>query len=350
MKRYQEILHGAVIAVACWAVGCGDTAGPSASKESPLAENSSVSTDDTQRSNNGLPSEVVVTAPQPAEGFPSVVRAEGTFNPSAHDSQSRFEFKIEGQLTWTVRMSMHEFVGDEWMINPLADVSNPTGSEVHVRYNAAFFNDSSELVGCCSQDASVESSETPLQLGSLIVKGPKNRLLTATRFQITIYEARQHIGVEPLDREAIPEIADETGKVITTLQTSSSGAEPDTNSSALRLQADVAFEEPVDRRRSTHLKLNGVTEYDLYLSTRRSETLLTSSNAESERFVRWLCDVEFEPQERLTGVATDTHAALLNGEGKLVTCSGNSSTRRLAAPQDELLGVSTLKFVAYEPR
>ena len=349
MNRFRAATDCTLILALCCVIGCGGPTAESVPGDQQPSEGSSVSSD-TPPSNDGPPAEAIVAAPHPEDGFPSVVRAEGTFTPSTHDTQNRFEFTVEGRMSWRIRMSFHEFVGDEWVINPLADVSNSTYFLLYARYYAAFFNDAGELVGCCSQESDFEPSEKPLQLGSLVVKGPKDKLLTATRFKIVIYEAEQQIGVEPIDAESTSELAGRDGKVITTLKSSGSTATTGDNHTALQLQADIAFEDPGDKRRNTHLKLDGVTEYDLYVSTGRSEIVVTHSDGESERFNRWQCDVEFDPKKQLKGVASDTHAALLNADGKLVACSGSFSTRRLAAPEDELLSVRSLHFVAYEPR
>jgi len=339
MTRTATIVFCLLSAVVCWSAGCNQ-----ATEDTPPV---SARTASTTKTGVSPISDVQVTLPDIETGSPHALRAEGTFLPAAHGQQKPFEFEIPGRMHYRVRITCKPFVKEEWCINPLVDITHRSGPRLYAKYYAAFFDSDGQLVGCCGQDADKPPSATPLQLGSLVIRGPKERLQSATRFQIVIYESDQQIGSEPISAEATAALVGRGGEVISRLEQTASSVTPIAGQTELRLQAEVTFQDPAEKARNSHLRITGATEYDLYLSTRKQDVVLNHSNRPDERFDRWETDIEFDKRQRVKGVSTIVHAALLDAAGRLIVCSG-ASARQLAAPEDALLFARRLDLVTYE--
>ena len=121
-------------------------------------------------------------------------------------------------MHYRIRLTCKTFVKDEWTINPLADITNQTDSTMYVAYYASFFNKEGRIVGCCTQPISVKPSERPMQIGSLVIRAPKEKLLTATHYKIVAYESNERIGAEPISPEAAAAMLGRSGNVIAKLE------------------------------------------------------------------------------------------------------------------------------------
>ncbi|MDV6032744.1 MAG: hypothetical protein F9B45_22190 [Phycisphaera sp. RhM] len=345
MKSKLNAFIALSLVVASCLIGCGKSDSLSVSKTPAPG---SAPTGLESETDSGPPSDVTIASSESPNKSIRLLRAEGAFNPSAHDRQNSFEFPIAGSMNYRVRISCAPWVGKEWCINPLVDITNPSESTLYVKYYSAFYNHDGQLVGCCNQDANLGPSETPLQLGSLVVRGSKEQLLTATRFQIVIYESDKRIGSQPIDQKTIASLVGRSGKVISELKQTNSSVARASDHAELRLQADISFDDPVGKRRNTHLRIEGAGEYDVYVSTRLRNVLETNVGRANARFDRWESDVEFEAIKRVKGVSAIAHAALHDQSGRLIACSATSSTRQLAAPEDILLSAEKLDLVVYE--
>ncbi|QDV47836.1 hypothetical protein Enr13x_77480 [Stieleria neptunia] len=334
-----------LLVVAGSLIGCGKTDSRSVSK-TPASGPASTALE--SEADSGPFGDVAIVSLESADKSIRMIRADGTFNPSAHDRQNCLEFEIAGSMNYRVRISCAPWVGKEWCINPLVDITNQNDFTLNAKYYCAFYNHDGQLVGCCNQGANLEPSETPLQLGSLVVRGPKEKLLTATKFQIVIYESDKRIGTHPIDRAATASLVGRSGKVISQLKQTNSNVAPADDHAELRLLADISVDDPVEKNRNTHLRIKGAAEYDLYVSTRQREVLETNVGGESVRFDLWESAVEFEPIKRVKGVSAITHAALHDQSGRLIACSTTSTTRALTAPEDILLSAQKLAVVVYE--
>ncbi|NND97829.1 MAG: hypothetical protein HKN47_10930 [Pirellulaceae bacterium] len=295
-----------------------------------------------------LSSDVTLDLPDLETGSTHALRAEGTFNPYVHDRQNPFEFQITGRMSYRIRLTIAPFVEDTWLINPLIDITNSGDSRMFAAYYAAFYNQDGRLVGCCKQDADVEPSQTPLQLGSLVIQGPKERLHTATHFKMVIYESKRRIGSEPISADSTTTMAGRSGKVISKLEQLDSTVQPSADGSELRLRADLQYEDPVDKSRNTHLKLASAAKYDLYLTSGLREVVVHFADGTKEQLSRWESDIEFDQNQRVKGVSSKMYAVLLDQTGKIIVCNTDSSSRRLTAPEDKLLSARQLELVAYE--
>ncbi|PQO27770.1 hypothetical protein [Blastopirellula marina] len=294
------------------------------------------------------PSEVVVTTPESQIGTTRLLSAEGTFNAPQHGYDNRFEFELSGQMKYRVQISFAPFVGDDWSLNPLTDVTNPTDSKMYAAFHAVFYNDTGQLVGCCQQDIEMEPNDGPTQLGSLVLRGPQKALLTATQFEIVIYESDKQIGSEPIDVNATTDLVGRSGKVITKLKEIDASEIATDNGTMLRLKAAITFEDPADKSRNTHLDVHGKAEYSLYLDTRHRPVTTMKSSGENETYERWEVAAEFDPRKRVPGVSAEPHFALYDDNGKLVACVGSPSVGQLVAPEDYLLSATELEMVAFE--
>ena len=301
-------------------------------------------------------SEVQTVLPDVSTGTTYEVRAHGTCNLQKHDSKNPFEFELEGKLSYRIRIKLDKFVKDRWHINPLADVTNSTGSLMYLHYYAAFFNDGGRLVGCCAQGLDVESADRPMQLASLVIAGSKERLSTATRFKIVIYESEKRIGTEPISAEAAANMVGREGKVITKLEQTDSSNVPHSDLAELRLLATVSPEDAAPKQRNTHLKIQGTGEYDIYLSNARTSRSIQKSDGDgnvtaTETFETWETDFEFDRVKRIKGVNPVAYAALIDKSGQLIACAGKgapSSIGWMFAPEDKLLSAAQLDVVVYE--
>jgi len=276
------------------------------------------------------------------------IRAHGTCNLHKHNRENVLEFALEGRMKYRVRISLSPWVKDSWHINPLLDISNDTDALMHCHYYAAFFNDDGRIVGCCNQGTSVEPSDRPRQLGSLVIEGLKEQLLLATSFKIVIYESDKQIGIEPIVRSVTETMIGRSGKVVTRLDQTDSSINPGEGSSEIRLLANVAFEDPAERPRNTYLQMESAVVYDIYCNAGLKDVLVTSPGKDPVRFSRWEIDAEFERRKRVKGVSANYHAALLDDDGELIACSTIRNGRRLAVPEDKLLSIRKLDLIAVE--
>ena len=224
--------------------GCGDSA-----SKIPTVPAVAASPAPVAAPANPSPSDVKLTLPDIQSGTTHELRAEGACNLSVHDRQNPFEFELKGRMSYRVRISHGPFSNDHWHINPLVDVTNESGSRLHVGYYEAFFNKAGRLVGCCGQQVEAKPSASPHQLGSLIIYGPKVKLLTATHFKIVIYESEKRIGTEPISADSTQALVGRSGKVISKLAQIDSSVTPGQYHQVLRRQANLAFEDPVEKNR-----------------------------------------------------------------------------------------------------
>lgn len=143
----SSLLLVGICPLLCGCSNSGDTTalGPTVSSSAPNTEPTSPS------SNNNWTSDVQLTLPDIETGSTHELRAEGACNLSVHDRSNPFEFELNGMMSYRVRISTGPFVEDEWLINPLVDITNETGSQLYMQYYAAFFNRAGRLVGCVNQ-------------------------------------------------------------------------------------------------------------------------------------------------------------------------------------------------------
>ncbi len=321
--------------------GCSGSANNSANL--PTQPEATIASDDHPRS------DVKLTLPDIESSTTLGLRAEGKFNPAAHDFGNPFEFEFQGRMHYRIRLTCKPFVKDEWTINPLADITNETDLTMYVAYYAAFFNKEGRIVGCCNQSTSVKPLERPMQLGSLVIRAPKETLLTATHYKIVAYESNERIGVEPISPDAATSMIGRSGNVIAKLEQLDSTVTPGDQYAELRVLTKVVLEDQVERNRSTHLKITSAEAYDLSLTARKREQSTTNGNGEVlERFDGWQTNVEFERLKRVKGVSPTPNAALLDAKDRLILCSADNRTGMLAAPEDAMLSASKLDVVVYE--
>lgn len=337
MSRYHTPTTLLLFALG-YLAGCQPTSSPTTSNPSNSDSSSPSSSTST----------VIDTTPEKQTGTTRRLSAEGTFDAPQHGQDNRFEFEMAGQLKYQVRISCAPFIGDEWCINPLADVTNPTDTKMYAAFHAVFFDDNGKLVGCCQQDAEMEPNDGPTQLGSLVLRGPEQELLKASQLKIVIYESDKRIGSEAIDTASTLELVGRDGKVITKLDELDSSTTSVGNINQIHLTAAVAFEDAKEKSRNTHLNPKGKAEYSLYLDTRHRPVTIMKSSGDNEMYDRWEVDAEFDPRKRVPGVSADPYFALFDADGELIACVGSPSVGQLVAPEDLLLSTKKLDMVAYE--
>ena len=289
-------------------------------------------------------SEVMVRDADPSTGSTLEIYADGTCNMARHDRENPFEFVMKGRMSYGIRISNADWFHGDWHINPLAEATNETDSKLYAHYYAAFFDDQGYIVGCCNQGIDVDPGGSPMQLGSLIITGPKDQLLKATRFKIVIYESDKRIGSQPISASATESMVGRSGKVITKLNQTGMSVEPGEGHQELRLAADVTLEDPADGSRNDHLKIESEAKYDIYVNAAKSERVIQFGDGRKEQYESWDAAIEFDPVDRIPGVSAPMHAALLDESGRLVCCSNPSSAWQLPAPEDRLLAVRMIEF------
>ncbi len=320
--------------------GCSESANDSANL--PTQPEATIASDDHPTS------DVKLTLPDIESSTTLALRAEGKFNPAAHDFGNPFEFEFQGRMHYRIRLTCKPFVNDEWTINPLADITNETDSTKYVAYYAAFFNKEGRIVGCCNQSTSVKPSERPMQLGSLVIRAPKETLQTATHYKIVAYESNERIGVAPISPDAATSMIGRSGNVIAQLEQLDSTVTPGDQYAELRILTKVVLEVQVERNRSTHLKVTSAEEYDLSLTARMREQSTTNGKGEVlEQFAAWETAIELERTKRTKGIRPIGHAALLDAQGQLIMCATDMFVP-VAVPEDALLSADKLDLVVYE--
>ncbi|QDV23168.1 hypothetical protein [Aureliella helgolandensis] len=297
-----------------------------------------------------LPSDVKLTLPDADSGSTLVLRAEGKFDPAVHDFTKPFEFEFKGRTHYRVRITCKPFMKDDWAINPLADITNETDSTLYVAYYAAFFNQEGHVVGVCHQTLDVEPSERPMQLASLVIDGPKERLLTATHFKIVVYESTQPIGTLPISPERAATMVGRSSKVVAKLDEVQPVVTAEGADSVVRFQTKVAFVDQVGKDRNTYLKFESVEPYQFSIDVRKRD--LSKSNGEGnvhKQYSGWELDSDFERIKRTKTVWPKGHVVLLDAQGQLIACDSDMFTF-VAVPEDAILSATQINFVLYEKK
>ena len=322
-------------------LGCGKS-----DVATPIAQSSKAAT---VSADEDLPSDVKLTIPEVDSGPTLALRAEGNFNPAAHDFSKPFEFEFEGRMHYRIRITCKPFVKGDWAINPLADITNTTNSKLYVAYYAAFFNRSGQIVGECHGADDVKPSDRSLQLGR-VIDGPKERLLTATHYKIVAYESTQRIGTLPISPESVATMVGRSSKVVAKLDEVQPIVTAEGENSVVRFQTKVAFADQIDKDRNTYLKFESVEPYRFSIDVRKRDISIAISNGEGktiEQYTGWELASDFERLKPTKTVWPKGHVVLLDAQGQLIACDSDMFTF-VAVPEDAILSATELDFVLYE--
>ncbi|HVW02195.1 MAG TPA: hypothetical protein VHB77_17720 [Planctomycetaceae bacterium] len=272
------------------------------------------------------------------------------------------EVTATAAMSYKVQLSTGIFANGEWAIFAPLSISNETGKRLYVQYYVAFFDRADRLVGCCQQGAEATPALKNLQLASCVIQGPKEQLLSATKYQVAVFESDRPIGEEPISVEDADALPGGSGGVTTLLTGAVLKQAAPEGPSVLHLSADCSFAEIRTESKDTHLEVKGARLRDFYLSTGKRERLVVSETGgkKTETILhQWLMNANLETKSKAQGadgnywqgVGGIAHVALLDRQGRLVVCGpvvGLGSTHDLVAPKDRLLSASTLRMVIYE--
>jgi hypothetical protein len=299
---------------------------------------------------------VLMTSAREAYAETREARQAGRCNLSNHDwPRNPLELKVTATaaMSYKVQLSTGLFASGEWAIFAPLFVTNGTGKPLHLHYYIAFFDSDDRLVGCCNQGIETKPGVKDLQLGSCIVEGPKQRLLSAVKYQFTIYESDRWIGQEPISVKDAAALPGRSGAVTTTLMGAVRKQDAKDGVTVVHLSADCSFQETSAKAKDTHVEIGGESLLDVYLSTREGESGLTQDilgKKTTTTLRRWLIDANREVKRQRRGVTSAQYVALLDRQGQLVVCGKavGFGARDLVAPKDRLLSASTLQMVVYE--
>ena len=280
-----------------------------------------------------------------------LIHHEGRFEPAKHDKvQNALQAKLPAsRMTYTAKIQCGPFPGEDWAITAPLWIANPTNKKLHCHYYLAFFDAENRLVGCCNQSTDVDPGAKEFQLGSIVIPGHKNQLLTAARYQAVVYESDGPVGAEPISAKDAADLPGKQRLVIARLTQTGSDVAMKDGFTELRLSADCSFHEPEKGARNTHLQIKSAAEYDVYLSITEVERLLTRPGKGSEKLPPiWSATAEIERQQAPKNLASRYHVVLLDAKGKLVLCSAPARRFQMDAPKDRLLAARKLEVVVYE--
>ena len=264
--------------------------------------------------------------------------------------RNSLEVKATAALSYKVQLSSGLFASGEWAIFAPLSVANGTGKLRHLHYYIAFFDSADRLVGCCNQGTEVEPGVKNFQLGSCIIEGPKQRLLTAVKYQFTVYESDQPIGEEPISAKDAAALPGRSGAVTTLLTGAVLKKDAKDDLTVVHLSADCCFQE-TKKNKDTHLEIEGAQLLDLCLSTRKQEGVARNLSKKTETVLRqWLIDANLEVKRKAMVVRGGVYLALLDREGRVVVCGKavGLGANNLVAPKDRLLSASSLRLAVYE--
>jgi hypothetical protein len=280
------------------------------------------------------------------------VRSSGQCDLARHERRDRpLEVRLGDRLSCRVSISCGPFPVDKWALFAPVFASNDTDAKLYGQAYIAFFDDDGRLVACLQQSGEFESGARDVQMYSRIAFAPRDRLRSATRYQIVVYESDRRPGEEPVLPEVAGTLPGRAGRVITRLEATHASTLRRDAFTELQQEAAVSFHDVTGNARNSHLRFSAALDYDLYLDTGLQESLeVRDAGGRNIRTIlrQWTADAEIEsPPARDRTLEVDRHLALLDREGRVIACASDRPFW-LIAPEDRLLSATKLCVTVYE--